>query len=212
MPVTISSNVSGSGTFTLQNPASASNRTVTLPDATTTLVGTDATQTLSNKTIAGGAVTQATAQASTSGTFIDFTGIPSWAKRVTVILSGVSTGGSSPILIRLGTSGGVVATGYTSVASYNISTGTFLSSTFGFLINATNGFGSSIQHRGVMEIVNVTGNTWVATGDFLSSALGIIASAAGDVTLSGTLDRIRLTTNNGTDVFSAGTVNIMYGG
>lgn len=41
MPVTISSNASGSGTFTLQNPASASNRTVTLPDATTTLMGVD---------------------------------------------------------------------------------------------------------------------------------------------------------------------------
>jgi hypothetical protein len=35
---------------------------------------------------------------------------------------------------------------------------------------------------------------------------------AGHVSLSGALDRIRLTTVNGTDTFDAGSVNIIYEG
>ena len=39
-----------------------------------------------------------TAQNTTSGTSIDFTGIPSWVKRITVMFQGVSTTGSSQVL------------------------------------------------------------------------------------------------------------------
>jgi hypothetical protein len=35
---------------------------------------------------------------------------------------------------------------------------------------------------------------------------------AGDVALSGTLDRIRITTVNGTDTFDAGTINVSWEG
>jgi hypothetical protein len=51
MPLKLNS--SGGGSVTVQEPSTASNRTLTLPDATTTAVGTDATQTLSNKTFSG---------------------------------------------------------------------------------------------------------------------------------------------------------------
>ena len=86
-------NSSGGGSVTLQEPTTASDVTLSLPAANTTIVGTDATQTLTNKTIQGGAVTSGTAVASTSGTAIDFTSIPSWVKRITVMFSGVSTSG-----------------------------------------------------------------------------------------------------------------------
>jgi hypothetical protein len=46
--------VGGTGTVTVNAPNTNAARTVTMPDATTTLVGTDATQTLTNKTITGG--------------------------------------------------------------------------------------------------------------------------------------------------------------
>lgn len=56
-------------------------------------------------------LTQGTSQASTSGTAIDFTGIPSWVKRITVMFSGVSTNGTSVPQIQVG-AGSVTTSGY----------------------------------------------------------------------------------------------------
>lgn len=47
--IAISGNASGTGVFTLQSPNSNSSYTLTLPTATTTVVGTDATQAFTNK-------------------------------------------------------------------------------------------------------------------------------------------------------------------
>lgn len=55
--IKVQGNASGSGTTTLQSPNTSSSSTVTLPDATTTLVGTDAAQTLTNKTLTNPTVT-----------------------------------------------------------------------------------------------------------------------------------------------------------
>ena len=49
--IAISGDSSGTGTFTIASPNSNSSYTITLPTATTTVVGTDATQTLTNKTL-----------------------------------------------------------------------------------------------------------------------------------------------------------------
>lgn len=211
MPLTISSNVSGSGTFIVQNPASASNRTLTLPDATTTLVGTDTTQTLTNKILQGGALTLGTAQASTSGTSIDFTGIPSWAKRITVMLNGVSLSGTSYPLIQAGTSSGPVTTGYTGVIANTSGNGGLVTS--GLQVMTITTASSTLVTTGVVSMVNQSGNTWAMTSvsgrvDGGSQA----AISVSSVTLSGALDRIRVTTVNGTDTFDAGTINIMWEG
>ena len=58
--VTIQGNASGTGTLTIAAPNTNSNYTLTLPTATTTLVGTDATQTLTNKTLTSPSLTTAT--------------------------------------------------------------------------------------------------------------------------------------------------------
>lgn len=47
--IALSSNTSGTGVFTIASLGTNTDRTLTLPDATTTLVGTDNTQILSNK-------------------------------------------------------------------------------------------------------------------------------------------------------------------
>jgi hypothetical protein len=164
-------------------------------------------------TINSGAVlgiTSGTAVASTSGTSIDFTSIPSWVKRITVMLSGVSTNGTSAIQIQIG--GGSVATsGYSSI------TGAITTSGSAGATTTTSGFscGSNISAatttKGSIIISNLTSNTWVAQGVFFGRADTSVMSC-GDIALGGTLDRVRITTVNGTDTFDAGTINILYEG
>lgn len=210
--VAISGNASGTGTLTIASPNTNSNYTLTLPTATTTIVGTDATQTLTNKTIQGGAITSGTAVASTSGTSIDFTSIPSWVKRITVMFSGVSLSGSSAYLIQIGTSGGIQNTGYTA-SSYNIATagGGGSNSTVGFSIESG---AADRALSGNFLLNNITSGIWVASHTMgCGVALtGLVCFGGGSKNLSGTLDRVRITTVNGTDTFDAGSVNIMFEG
>ncbi len=150
-----------------------------------------------------------TAKASTSGTVIDFTEIPTWVKRVTVMLIGVSTNGTSHPVVQIG-AGSVVASGY---ASYDTVSGTSsetsYSSTVGF------GVGGSVSANlvtAIMTLVNFSGTTWIAShcGGMFGSPNAFGACGGGWITLSGALDRVRVTTTNGTDAFDAGTINIMY--
>ena len=145
-----------------------------------------------------------TAVASTSGTSIDFTGIPSWVRRVTVMFNNVSTNGTSAFLIQLGTSGGFVSTGYFSGVTYSSFNGT---STAGFILVTAATAASA--HAGIATIATVGSNAWVQSGTCAREGVGV-ASSGGNVTLPGVLDRVRITTVNGTDVFDAGTINIMY--
>jgi hypothetical protein len=153
-------------------------------------------------------IVSGTAVASTSGTSIDFTGIPSWVKRITVMFNGVSTNGTSNYLVQLGTSGGVVSTGYISMGNtVNQANGTAgSSSTTGFLI-----FGGLATYAlsGHMSLTTLGSNAWVSS-HCCKAATTNLQIGAGDVTLSGTLDRVRITTVNGTDTFDAGSINILY--
>lgn len=183
-----------SGAVTVSAPAVAGTNTLTLQAAT----ATSAVNTL------------ATAVASTSGTSIDFTSIPSWVKRITVMFSGVSTSGTSNLVVRAGTSGGIDSTNYTS------NRGT-INNTSVFATTTTTGFdvasfaSAAILNKGNVILNNITGNVWVSSGCISDSGTQT-ASSAGTVSLAGVLDRVRITTVNGTDTFDAGTINILYEG
>jgi hypothetical protein len=156
-----------------------------------------------------GAFIAGTAVASTSGTSIAFTGIPSWVKRVTVNFSGLSTNGSSGVQVQLGTSGGLKTSGYTGVACYvggtNSSGGT--SFTTGLpMVNP----GASDVYSGSFIITNLTGNTWVCMGANGHSNNNYGHFSGGDVTLAGVLTQLAINNVNGTDTFDAGTINITY--
>ena len=206
----ITSSGSGAGTLSIAAPITATIRTLTLPDATTTFVGTDATQTLTNKTIQGGAITSGTAVASTSGTSIDFTSIPSWVKRITVMLNGVSTSATSNIQIQIG-AGSVTTSGYTCyIGNIDGTNATSVATaTSGFI--AKSGVGAATLYNGVMVINLLTGNTWLSTNS-TSGSSGVTTFSNGSLALGGTLDRVRITTVNGTDTFDAGSINILYEG
>jgi len=149
-------------------------------------------------------ITSGTAVASTSGTSIDFTGIPSWVKRITVMFNGISTNGSSNYLIQIG-SGSFTTSGYTSYANLNTNT---TSSTAGFIQTFNNN--AAQTHIGYDVLTLLTGNTWVSNGQNGRASDSSMSSSSGSVALGGTLDRVRITTVNGTDTFDAGTINILY--
>jgi len=152
-------------------------------------------------------IVRGTAVASTSGTSIDLsTTIPSWARRITIMLSGVSTNGTGNWLVRIG-SGSFQATGYTSTASYMTTTPSTASDTTGFIIRTDN---ASNNISGVMTLINITGNSWVESWAGGGNTNNQSYVGGGAVTLSGTLDRVRILTANGTDTFDAGTINIIY--
>jgi len=156
-------------------------------------------------------ITSGTAQASTSGTSIDFTSIPSWVKRITVLLSGVSTSGTSPLTLRLGTSSGVTATGYTGSAFYTSSVGNFSLDTTGFPLTTTALTAAASTYRGSIIVSLLGSNIWVAQGTlYCSTSGGTSVWVSSEITLASTLDRVRITTVNGTDTFDAGSINILY--
>jgi hypothetical protein len=147
----------------------------------------------------------------TSGTQHDFTSIPSWVKKITVILYGVSTNGTSAVQIQLGDSGGVETTGYTGSAAViaGLNDCNIVAFTTGFVpVGATAG----ATRSGLLTIANLASNVWIASGTFDEASTTVAGHTQGFKDLSGTLDRVRITTINGTDTFDAGTVNIIYEG
>lgn len=156
-------------------------------------------------------LTSGTAVASTSGTAIDFTGIPSWVKRITVMLSGVSTNGASPPMVQLGTASGVETTSYISIAGFAGSTSASGATpyTTGFTIATANPANLIYGH---INITLIGSNIWSSSHVMGANSAGVYYSlqGGGTKTLAATLDRIRITTVNGTDTFDAGSINILY--
>ena len=165
----------------------------------------------------------ATAVNPTSGTSVNFTGIPNWVKRISVNFANISTNGTSAEIIRVGTSSGFAATGYTAVTTFigaAVPTGGAggADSFTGFNLMGQNATTPTnlISGRVVIDLVGVFGGLtyWACSGviariDGVSSFQKFIA---GQVGLSGTLDRIQLTTIVGTAAFDGGLVNIIYEG
>jgi len=211
---------SGTGSMTVLAPNTNSNQTVTIPDATGNVVLDSATQTLTNKTLSSPTITGAivssmgssvitsgTAVASTSGTSIDFTSIPSWVKRITVMFNGVSTNGSSIIQVQLGTSGGVQTTSYDSAGFTN---GAVATSTTGLLAFWHGSASTLLSGMMIISLVDSTSNTWVASCNTSYGGGTDSGSSSGKKVTTTTLDRVRITTVNGTDTFDAGSINILY--
>jgi hypothetical protein len=152
-------------------------------------------------------IVRATAVATTSGTSIDFTGIPAWVEKITVMFNGVSGSGTSNFLLQIGDSGGIENTGY-SGGSFNA--GATANSTAGFDLTAQNA--AAQVWGGLITLTNLSGNIWCQSGVISGTSAGYIGASGGAKTLSDVLDRVRITTVNGTDTFDAGSINIMYEG
>lgn len=148
----------------------------------------------------------ATAQASTSGTSIDFIGIPLWVKRITVMFNVVSTSATSNIQAQIG-SGSVTTSGY--LSNFNTFSGSpgGVSATSGFVLASTV---AAATWSGQFQIITLGSNIWVASGVIARVDATVLSMFGGSITLAGSLDRVRITTVNGTDTFDAGSINIVY--
>jgi len=181
-----------SGQIAVNAPAVAGSNTLTLQAAT----ATNAINTLG------------TAAATTSGTSIDYTGLPNWIKKITVAFQGVSSNSASLWLLQLGTSSGVTTSGYLGRVRDLASTTSAYSSGFTLLTDSSNG---AILH-GLIQVVTLGSNNFAMSGILSRSDGANIYVSGGSIALGGVLDRVRLTTVNGTDLFDAGSVNILYEG
>jgi hypothetical protein len=186
-----------SGSVTLAAPAVAGSTTLTLPVGTATITANG----LNSNIVSG------TAQASTSGTSINFTGIPSWAKRITVMLSGVSLSSTANILVQLGTGATPTYTTSGYLGMVTLYTGTTTNFTSGFLATDTNS--AATLNNGQMIINNLTSNTWAESSIVTGSNNNIGSWGSGSVVLGAALTAIRITSTS-TDTFDAGTINIIY--
>ena len=181
-----------SGAITVSAPAVAGTNTLTLQAATAT----------------NSVNTRGTAVNSTSGTSIDFTGLPDWIKKITVMMVGVSTNGTSNFLLQMitGTST-VVTSGYGSSSSSGAGGAT---STAGNILTA--GIAAANLYNIAITCYSFSGNTWLTTSYGGTTTANTGNVSGGNITLGATLTGVRLTTVNGTDTFDAGSVNILYEG
>jgi hypothetical protein len=164
------------------------------------------------------AIKSETAKATTSGTSISFTGIPSSVKRITIMFQGVSTSGTGLLILQIGTGGVAETTGYTGgglTMQNNNSYNSYAYATSSFQLDGVTPAAAYARHGKV--VLDLYGsNTWYeshntftwTTTAMTSTYAG--TSGSGFKALAGALDMLRITTSNGTDTFDNGSINISY--
>ena len=191
-PVEVEIQGATSGSIAIVAPAVAGTNTQTLVAATGTLT----------PKVLGSVV------ASTSGTSVSFTNIPSWSKTITLLFRNVSTSGITNYQIQLGSSAGFVTTGYNGASMRAVATATLVTAdTTGFKLQSILATATS---NGLVTFSTYDNLTWYGSGNVSDNTNGVMFTFGGAVTLPGVLDRIRITTINGTDVFDGGTISTMF--
>lgn len=149
--------------------------------------------------------------ASTVGTTIDFTNIPSGVRRIVIMFSGVSTSGTNPIIVQLGDAGGVEGSGYlgsaTTITAATPATANFTAS---FGVTNTTLAAMLVHGAATLTLMNASTNTWAYTSTVGHSNAATISIGAGVKSTSAELNQVRITTVGGTDTFDAGAINISY--
>jgi len=155
----------------------------------------------------GSHINLGTAVNTTSGTAIDFTGLPAGIKRLTLSFSQLSTSGTSPVVLRIG-SGSFLATGYLGGGGgFDDNTGQYaFTSTDGFALGSP---GAANVRDGTVHIVRTSSTLWSASGIIYSNTQEMI-SVAGSISFSGDITGVRLTTSGGANTFDNGTANILW--
>lgn len=149
---------------------------------------------------------------STGATLYDFTGIPAGVKRITVMISGVSTSGTSAVILQIGSSGGFKTSGYLGSSGQISGTNATqtLAHTTGLGINAGSAATVVFHGTATISLLDSSTNTWAHSSVIGRSDAGATTMSGGSVALAAVLTSLRLTTVGGTDTFDAGSVNIFW--
>jgi hypothetical protein len=206
-------NGSSSGYVELDVPAAAGSHTLTLPDgggSSGQYLQTNGSGGLSWQTVTD-TNTQLTAgtAATLSSSGAIYTGLPSGIRRITMTLWDVRMDATSDFAVRIGDSGGIESSGYT---TWNKRFGGSVYSTAGgsgqsgFLVGSNVGSGNTFF--GHVVLTNPQDNDWVCTS-WISDQADNFRWQIGKKGLSAELDRIQIdvwSANN----FNGGSVNIFY--
>jgi hypothetical protein len=156
-------------------------------------------------------LTLETAKPTTSGNAVEFTDIPSWVKRITMIFNGVGTNGTNNLDLQIG-SGSYVTSGYDTACSYvggSLFSIAAFGGGFGIIIGGNSGL---CYGRYTLDLIS--GNKYIGSGVFHVHQVGVaqytMQSAGSSPVLSGPMDRIRISVIGGVNVFDSGSINIMY--
>jgi len=141
------------------------------------------------------------------GTSMDWTGIPSGVKHITIMGVGISSNGVAGFICQIGDSGGLETAGYASYVTNALDGASSVSLTAFHLTNATSP-GSQYQFKIFLALEHASTNTWVSSSFVVTGNVSFIG--VGSKALSGTLDRVRF--NAGGDTIDLGAVNISYEG
>lgn len=160
---------------------------------------------------AGGAGTIGAAVVTTSGTSVALAaGLGANLKGIDLFFRGVSTNGTSPLNLLLGTSGGLVSSNY--IASYASGvTGTMTNAasaaSAAFILSAIARAAADTDYGYIsLRLINATTNTWSIEYTLGAASRSAIHWGSGEITLAAALTQISLTTTGGTDTFDAGAV------
>lgn len=154
-----------------------------------------------------GQLKQGTAVTTTSGTLVDFTSIPTWVKRITVVFNNVSLAASNELWVRLGTAGtGIYTSGYKCGAGSSAGTG-YASDV---AVAMTSALSSAQFVSGSLTMYNVSGNNWSGNFQVTRYSSNGYQGAFG-ITLDGPITTVRVMDSAG-GTFDSGTINIFYEG
>jgi hypothetical protein len=173
-------------------------------------VPTDLTAAQARTALSSPGFTRRTSVALTTQTSVDFNTIPAGTVRIVVTFAAFSTNGTSLPIIQIGDSGGIETTGYTGSTSLITNAAATVASTLssGFALSPSVAAATVFQGSVTLDLVDGF-NTWAAFGG-MGGGVAATTQVAGFKTLSGELDRVRITTVNGTDQMDAGSVNVAY--
>ena len=144
--------------------------------------------------------------ATTSGTSITVLSSLSGVSEIELWFDEVSADTAVNWLLRVGTGGTSVATGYNSESALAGSGGTRITSTTGFALHFVN---TGYFNTGVLRLYNVTGNRWLASHNITQQVGGATSVGNGDITLAGELDIVELIPS-ATANFDSGSIYYRY--